>query len=138
MNEAGSLEFFLGFCRQLREAGLPVGPDRSESYLRALTAIDEKSMRRVYWTGRITLASHRDHLEIYDQVFDSFFLGRRNDSLPSRIDGAKAANSPLPRAVRISKRKEVRPGGHRFSLEYYQRNAVLRRPVRARAMRSWS
>src|ERR1700732_3736928 len=95
MNEVDqSLELFLGFCRQLREAGLPVGPDRTESYLRALWTVDLKSMRRVYWTGRIILTSRREHLEIYDQVFDYYFLGRRNDSLPSRIDVAKTDNAP--------------------------------------------
>src|SRR6476659_10137230 len=94
MNEVDqSLGLFLGFCRQLREAGLPVGPDRGESYLRALVAIDLKSMRRIYWAGRIILTSRREHLEIYDQAFDYYFLGRRNDSLPSRIDVAKTDNA---------------------------------------------
>jgi uncharacterized protein with von Willebrand factor type A (vWA) domain len=129
MNEVDqSLGLFLGFCRQLREAGLPVGPDRTESYLRALVAIDLKSMRRVYWAGRIILTSRREHVEIYDQVFDFYFLGRGNDSLPSRIDVAKTDNAPstdqeakhhqAQQAVRVQAGKSASP------LEHYREKTL--------------
>jgi uncharacterized protein with von Willebrand factor type A (vWA) domain len=132
MNEADqSLGLFLGFCRQLRAAGLPVGSDRTESYLRALVSIDLKSMRRIYWTGRIVLTSRREHLETYDQVFDFYFLGRRNDSLPPRIDVARTDNAPSAdqeaKHHQAAQALQVKAGKSASRLEHYREKTL--RPV---------
>jgi uncharacterized protein len=52
--------------RALREAGLPVTPDRSARFAAAVTLAPEASL---YWTARIAFVSSRDQLEAFDEVF---------------------------------------------------------------------
>jgi hypothetical protein len=66
---------FAGFARALRAAGLPVTPDRTRSYLQALTAVGVGDPRAVYWAGRATLCAEPDHFPVYDKVFESWFRG---------------------------------------------------------------
>jgi uncharacterized protein with von Willebrand factor type A (vWA) domain len=60
------------FGRALRAEGLPVGTGRIASFCRAsaLLAPDD-----LYWAGRATLVARRDHLAVYDRVFETFFGG---------------------------------------------------------------
>ncbi len=67
-------ELLLGFTRALRAAGVPVTPDRAQSYLEAVAVIGLDDQRATYWAGRTTLCSGPDDLDRYDQVFTAWFL----------------------------------------------------------------
>jgi uncharacterized protein len=80
----------LGFARTLRHAGVSASPDRVESMLVALGALDVLDAGDVYWAGRLTLCASPDDLDRYDAAFAAYFAGER------------------PRAPRPSGRPEVR------------------------------
>jgi len=69
-------EILLGFARALRASGVPVAPDRAQSYLDAVALVGLADMRATYWAGRATLCSTPDDLHRYDQVFDTWFNQR--------------------------------------------------------------
>ena len=79
----------LGFARTLRHAGVTASPDRVESMLVALGALDVLDPGAVYWAGRLTLCAGPDDLDRYDAAFAAYFAGER------------------PRAPRASGRPEV-------------------------------
>jgi uncharacterized protein len=79
----------LGFARTLRHAGVAASPDRVESMLVALGALDVLDPGAVYWAGRLTLCAGPDDLDRFDAAFAVYFAGER------------------PRAPRTSGRPEV-------------------------------
>ncbi|GAB7002901.1 VWA domain-containing protein [Nocardioides sp. AN3] len=70
----------LGFTHALRAAGVPVTPDRSQSYLEAVALVGLEDRRATYTAGRATLCAGPDDLARYDQVFEAYFGAR--DGLP--------------------------------------------------------
>ena len=64
-----------GFGHRLHEAGVPVTPERSARFARAISAAQPESREEVYWLGRTTLLSGRSQIEVYDRVFDHVFRG---------------------------------------------------------------
>lgn len=66
------LERLVGFGRALRDAGLPVGTARIESFCRAGALVGPSDL---YWAGRATLVSQHEDTEVYDRVFREFFGG---------------------------------------------------------------
>jgi uncharacterized protein len=64
-----------GFARALRAAGIPVGPDRTRSFVRAVSAVGLADGQGVYWAGRATLCAEPDHFPVYDRVFQAWFSG---------------------------------------------------------------
>src|SRR3954447_21213411 len=88
-------ELLLGFARALRAAGVPVTPDRAQSYLAATAVVGLDDRKATYWAGRATLCSGPDDLDRYDQVFTSWFLHpdqhadtRRRRDLPEQAQAA--------------------------------------------------
>lgn len=73
-------EVLLGFGRALRAAGVPVTPDRAQSFLAAAAVVGLADPAAVYVAGRATLCGGPDDLARYDQVFEAFFGAR--DGLP--------------------------------------------------------
>jgi len=67
----------LGFARTLRHAGVTASPDRVESMLEALGALDVLDPGAVYWAGRLTLCAGPDDLDRYDAAFSAYFAGDR-------------------------------------------------------------
>ena len=65
-----------GFGHRLHEAGVPVTPERSARFARAIAAAQPDSLADVYWLGRTTLLSGRPQIEVYDRVFDHVFRGQ--------------------------------------------------------------
>jgi uncharacterized protein len=63
------------FGRRLREAGLPVTPQRSAELARALDLVRPISRRRLYWTARSVLVTDSSQVSAFDQVFFSIFGG---------------------------------------------------------------
>jgi len=85
--------------RRLRRAGLPVTPERSARFARALSLAPPASRSRVYWTARAVFVSSREEVEAFDRVFAAVFDGR--------IDPADARgdpNAPAPPGAEAGKR----------------------------------
>ena len=64
------------FERRLREAGLPVGPERAARFADALSAVRPISRRRLYWTARAVFVSDRTQVRAFDAVFSDVFGSR--------------------------------------------------------------
>ena len=68
MTEA--VETLVRFGRALRDAGLPVGPDRVASLTQAAALLQPGEL---YWAGRATLLSRPEQIPTYDAIFSAFF-----------------------------------------------------------------
>lgn len=90
-------EILVGFARTLAAAGLPVGPERTATFLSAVGSLHATDPREVYWAGRITMAAQPDDLPVYDAVFDAYFSGRarRRSPVPSRRLVTTAVEMPV-------------------------------------------
>ena len=61
------------FGRRLRDAGVPVTPERPAAFARALDLVRPVSRRRLYWTARGVFLSDQAHLQAFDSVFHAVF-----------------------------------------------------------------
>ena len=61
--------------QRLRDAGVPVTPERSAKFARALALVRPESRRRLYWTARSIFVSDRSQAGAFDVVFGSVFGG---------------------------------------------------------------
>ena len=68
------------FARTLREDGVAVGSGDVLTYTRAVAVLDPTDLVDLYWAGRTTLATRRDHLPVYHRAFERFFLGDGADT----------------------------------------------------------
>ena len=59
--------------QRLRAAGVPVTPERSAAFARALTLTRPVSRRRLYWTARSVFVTDRSQVPAFDEVFRSVF-----------------------------------------------------------------
>jgi uncharacterized protein len=79
-----ALERLVGFGRQLRARGLPVGTGRILVFCRAAAALagagglDRDSL---YWAGRVTMVARPEHLPAYDEAFRAWFPDARDQML---------------------------------------------------------
>ncbi|MFE0087791.1 VWA domain-containing protein [Streptomyces sp. NPDC058991] len=97
----------VGFARALRAAGMDAGPDRVQTFLRALDVLGPRRRTDVYWAGRLTLCGGQDDLDRYDRVFAAYFGPRDRTPAPRALPLPPGA--PPPRlAVRETDRA---PGG---------------------------
>ena len=64
------LETLVGFVTALREAGLKIGVHHSLVLADAVSRLGPES---IYWAGRCTTVARREELQIYDDVFQSFW-----------------------------------------------------------------
>jgi uncharacterized protein len=63
------------FGNLLHAAGIPVSPDRSGRFARAVALVRPGALDEWYWAGRVTLLSGHDDIETYDRVFAQVFRG---------------------------------------------------------------
>jgi uncharacterized protein len=77
------------FGAELRRAGLPVGPGRSERFANAVTIARPQTPDALYRCALATLVSSRDDIDVLRAVFDQVFGG-----LDDSRNGRGAANSP--------------------------------------------
>jgi uncharacterized protein len=68
-------DLLVEFGHELREAGLPIGSGDVLTYCSAVATLDPSDLEDLFWAGRTTLVTRRDHLPVYDRVFREFFLG---------------------------------------------------------------
>ena len=75
--DGGFVELFVHFGQALRDAGLPVGSTAVMTLCNSVGHLDPSDIMDVYWAGRCTLVTRRDHIPVYDNVFRQFFLDER-------------------------------------------------------------
>jgi uncharacterized protein with von Willebrand factor type A (vWA) domain len=97
-------ELLLGFARALREAGLSVTADRSQTFLRAVARVGLGDRRAVYWAGRATLCAGPEDFAPYDQVFTGWFLEDGGT-------GSRAQRRELPPVLQAPLGSDNEPGG---------------------------
>jgi uncharacterized protein with von Willebrand factor type A (vWA) domain len=78
------------FCAALRQAGLPVGPGRSERFAAALTIARPDTRRGLYLCALATLVSSHDHVPVLRAVFEQVFggVGEPGANAPGGPEGA--------------------------------------------------
>jgi uncharacterized protein with von Willebrand factor type A (vWA) domain len=86
------VEMLVAFGEELRRAGIPVGSGDVLTHCAAMAALDPVDLRDLYWAGRTTLLTRRDHIPIYDRVFRRFFLDQADD-LPEPVKVALKSSS---------------------------------------------
>jgi len=64
----------VGFARELRGSGLPVGPGDVLTYCSAMSPLDPTDLVDLFWAGRTTLVTRREQIPVYDRVFRRYFL----------------------------------------------------------------
>jgi uncharacterized protein with von Willebrand factor type A (vWA) domain len=67
-------ELFVAFGHALRDVGLPIGTDDVLTFCAGVNELDVTDIMDVYWAGRCTLVRRRDHVPIYNEVFQRFFF----------------------------------------------------------------
>ncbi|HET7016827.1 MAG TPA: hypothetical protein VFI65_23090, partial [Streptosporangiaceae bacterium] len=103
------------FGTALRQAGLPVGPGRSERFAAAVTVAKPTTRQALYLCALATLVSSKDHALILKAVFDQVF-GNLGDGAESRSPStgpeptgltgppAKSSDDLLARAAKAAQR----------------------------------
>ena len=62
------------FGHALRDAGLPIGTDDVLTFCAGVAELDVSDLMDVYWAGRASLVRRRDHVPLYNEVFQCFFF----------------------------------------------------------------
>ncbi|HLF59796.1 MAG TPA: VWA domain-containing protein [Acidimicrobiia bacterium] len=83
-DRAPFVQMLVDFGEELRRAGVPVGSGDLLAYCGAMAWLDPGDLLDLYWAGRTTLVTRRDHIAVYHKVFRSFFLDDGGD-LPDPI-----------------------------------------------------
>src|SRR3954447_26098193 len=83
-DEAPFVSVLVAFADQLRGAGLTIGSGDVLTYGAALARLDPTDLLDLYWAGRTTMVTRREHIPVYDRVFRRFFLGAA-DALPEQF-----------------------------------------------------
>jgi uncharacterized protein with von Willebrand factor type A (vWA) domain len=71
--EAEALQRLIGFGRELRRRGLPVGTGRIVTFCRATAALGALDRTDLYWAARASLISRPEDAEAFDAAFDAWF-----------------------------------------------------------------
>ena len=105
------------FGQRLRHAGIPVTPERSAAFARALTIERPQSRRRLYWAARSIFVTDRAHGPAFDAVYGEVFgdLGVNDQAAPddARTEPAPADERPLtegPDHTRPAAEREAQAG----------------------------
>ncbi len=78
------------FARALRDAGVPVGPDRAIDALRALEVSGVQRRDDVYWTLASVFLSRREQFALFDQAFAAFWRNRQLLDLAAALPPSSA------------------------------------------------
>ena len=74
--------------RRLRDAGVPVTPERSADFARALALVRPMTRRRLYWTARSVFVSDQAQADGFDSVFFSVLRTLSSRSLSRALTRA--------------------------------------------------
>jgi uncharacterized protein len=97
---------------RLRDAGLPVTPERSAGFARALTLVRPQSRRRLYATAKAVFVSDRAQMQAFDAVFATVF----GDQPARDVHDPDARTVPAPPDEREAADREssaAEPAGNR-------------------------
>jgi uncharacterized protein len=97
-----ALERLVGFGRELRARGLPVGTGRILVFCRAVAALaggGGLDRDGVYWAGRVAMVARRDHLAAYDEAFRAWFPDAREELLATVAGWLPTAPAPAETEV---------------------------------------
>lgn len=83
----------VGFARELRAAGLRVGPGDVLGYCTAAAVLDPGDLTDLYWAGRTTLLTGHDQVPVYDRTFRRYYLGSVDD------EDTTSRTTPHPEAI---------------------------------------
>jgi uncharacterized protein len=97
--------FATAFGRAIRDAGLPVTPDRSARFARALSLAPPRTQPELYWTARTVFVSAQDQVAVFDAVFSWIFDGFADPAAGGRGD----QNAPALREPELSARRTRAP-----------------------------
>jgi uncharacterized protein with von Willebrand factor type A (vWA) domain len=86
------------FGNLLHAAGVPVSPERSGRFARAVALVRPDAVDEWYWAGRVTLVSTQYDIETYDRVFAQVFRGLA-DVADWRGQAPPPPSRPWPRAA---------------------------------------
>ncbi|MBA3350761.1 MAG: VWA domain-containing protein [Actinobacteria bacterium] len=75
----------VGFGRELRARGLPVGTGRILDFCRAAGVLAPADRRSLYWSGRSTLISRPEDAEVFDSAFAAYFGRAEVDETKSTL-----------------------------------------------------
>jgi hypothetical protein len=105
-DDARFVSVLVAFADELRDAGLPVGSGDVVTYSSAMARLDPTDLLDLYWAGRTTIVTRRDHIPVYDRVFRKFFLDE-GDALPEQF---RLAVHSAPEAAATLIVPETEPG----------------------------
>src|SRR6266478_7988537 len=85
MASGDNIGFFLGFARTLRAEGLQIGSTEIELFMKALAKAQVKSLRDIYWVGRVCLSASPEQIPVYDRVFQQWFQNMGDATFPAAL-----------------------------------------------------
>lgn len=94
------LDNLLLFSHSLRKAGVPVAPQQNIDVANALALVDIGNRDHVYHATRSLMVTRREHLRLFDNLFNRFWRVHQN--------GASGRGQPAPLAPRHKPRTEKR------------------------------
>ncbi len=71
--ETRALDRLIGFGRELRRRGLPVGTGRIVTFCRATAALGPLDRTDLYWAARSSLISRPEDQQAFDEAFEQWF-----------------------------------------------------------------
>jgi uncharacterized protein len=121
----------VGFGDELRDAGVPVGSGDVLTYCAAMALLDPGDVLDLYWAGRTSLVTRRDHIPIYDRVFRTYFLDQpeklsgpaRAILKQSQIENQSVIEVPAAEPARPGKEEEARLGLMASDIEIWRNKA---------------
>jgi len=90
--------------RALREAGLPVAPDRSVVAAKALTVMRPSDRDELYWATRLSFVASHEHVVVFNRVFAALV-----DGVVDPADTRGDPNAPPPASQRGERRTDDSP-----------------------------
>jgi uncharacterized protein with von Willebrand factor type A (vWA) domain len=106
---AAYVEMLVEFGEELRLAGMAVGSGDLLAYSSAMASLDPADLLDLYWAGRTTLVTRRDHIEVFDRVFRSFFLDENQVPEPLQL-ALKSSNIESQAVIEVPATEPGRRG----------------------------
>src|SRR5258708_13043371 len=109
------LDFFLAFGRALRAEGLQLGSAEVELFTKALEKAEVKSLRDIYWVGRVCLTASPEQIPIYDRVFQQWFQNMGDAIFPAAAalhqeESPPAISQPETVTIEVPKKSGLTSG----------------------------
>ena len=88
---AGSelVSVLVGFARALRKEGLVIGSGQVVTFCEGTSFMDPGDLIDIYWAGRSTLLTRHIDIETYENVFQKYFMGKRELMMRIHTDAQK-------------------------------------------------